>query len=298
MSDSSNSNNKRSRGLGQGLGALIPDEPEGEDKDGFIECEIDEIEAATKQPRKQFDESSLEQLASSIEQNGLIQPLLVRKKNQGGGYQLIAGERRWRASQKAGLQTVPVVVRDVTKAEAYALGLIENIQREDLNPIEQARAYEQLLDEFEFTQSQLAEKLGKSRSSIANELRLLTLPGGVQKMLEDGKLTSGHARALVPLSEQKATVLAKRIVRQGLSVRQTEQLVKQIDEDTSTESSAERDSDSKYRDDPHTRDIKNKLQKSLGTKVRLKDRHGEGKVEIYYDDYEILQSVLDRILES
>jgi ParB family chromosome partitioning protein len=238
----------------------------------------------------------LRELAASIEENGLIQPLVVRRV--GETFELIAGERRLRACEMADVQDVPVVIRDVTDAEAYALALVENIQREDLNPIEEALAYERLMEEFEFTQAELAEDLGKSRSTIANAVRLLGLPEQVREMVAAGKLSAGHARTLVPLTERQAVNLAKRIVRQGLSVRKTEQVVKRLDEEGSEEDEGDDEGESSsrgYRDDAQTRMLTREMQKALGTKVELKDKGGKGRVEIHYDDKEVLQSVLERL---
>jgi len=207
-----------------------------------------------------------------------------------------------RACEMADVETVPVVIRDVTDAEAYALALVENIQREDLNPIEEAMAYDRLMEEFEFTQSALAEHLGKSRSSIANAVRLLGLPERVREMVAAGKLSAGHARVLVPLTRRQAVNLAKRIVRQGLSVRKTEQIVGRLDEEGADDGEDEGDDDEAgesssrgYRDDAQTRMLTRELQKALGTKVKLKDKGGEGRVEIHYDDAEVLQSVLEKL---
>jgi ParB family chromosome partitioning protein len=285
---------KKNRGLGRGLGALIP-ESESESEGGLSEIPVADIEPAKEQPRRDFDEDALDELAQSIEKSGLIQPLVVREAED--SYKLIAGERRWRASRRADIEKVPAVVRDVSDAEAYALALVENLHREDLNPVEEATAYQRLLNEFGYTQSELAEKLGKSRSSLSNSMRILDLPTGVLRKLAKGSISAGHARALVPLSDKQAKVVARRIMRQGLSVRQTEELVQELQNNDDEEARRKGKQASRYRDDAQTRDIKDKLQKSLGTKVSVKDKHGEGKIEIHYDDYEILQSVLDRIIE-
>lgn len=283
---------KRRRALGRGLGALIPRQQQGEDTREYHYLEIDQIRPADVQPRRDFDEAGLKELADSIEESGLIQPLVVREADE--GYELIAGERRWRAARLAGEAKVPAVVRQVTDAEAYALALVENVQREDLNPMEEAAAYARLLEEYDFTQEELAQQVGKSRSSIANAVRLLNLPQKVCELVADGDLSAGHARALVGLPADLAQRLATRIVKRDLSVREAEELARKMKEDGETPSSRG-SSKSRYRDDAQTRHITKELQHALGTRVKLKDKHGEGKVEIYYDDYEVLQAVLDRI---
>lgn len=282
--------------MGKGLKNIIPDKAEGEEADKLVDLAVSKIEPAAEQPRREFDEAGLRELAASIEENGLIQPLVVRRA--GESFELIAGERRLRACEMADVETVPVVIRDVTDAQAYALALVENIQREDLNPIEEAMAYERLMEEFEFTQSALADHLGKSRSTIANAVRLLGLPDEVREMVASGKLSAGHARALVPLSRRKAVNLAKRIVRQGLSVRKTERLVKKLSDEDEGEEEGDDDEGSSsrgYRDDAQTRMLTRELQKALGTKVKVKDKGGNGRVEIHYDDAEVLQSVLEKL---
>ena len=304
MTDSNNKPKKRNA-LGRGLKNLIPERNE-DTKSRLFQVPVDEIEKAGDQPRTHFDEAGLEELAESIEESGVIQPLVVREGHgEDGGYELIAGERRLRASKRAGLEEVPVVVREVSDAEAYALALVENIQREDLNPIEEAQAYERLKEELGLTQAELADHLGKSRSAIANATRLLNLPGEVREMVVDGELTAGHARALVSLPDGVAIQLAKQIVHEGMSVRRAEKLAQKVspdddeeDDDEETEESTSSSSKSRYRDDAQVKRIKNDLQTALGTKVELKDKHGKGKVEIHYEDYEILQAVLDRILED
>jgi len=294
MSESDRNSSSGRNALGRGLENLIPDR--GREGPGqLFEVAVEAIDRPAEQPRTHFDDEGLDQLADSIEESGVIQPLVVREGAD--GYELIAGERRLRAAKRAGLGEVPVVVREVSDAEAYALALVENIQREDLNPVEEARAYERLEEELGLTQSELAEHLGKSRSAIANATRLLELPEAVQRMLVDGDLTAGHARALVALSDGEATRIASQVVEEGLSVREAEKLAQRArrDEDASNGSSG---GGSRYRDDAQVTQITNDLQRALGTKVELKDRHGKGRVEIHYDDYEILQSVLDRILEE
>lgn len=260
----------------------------------MIELPLEAIERPDSQPRTSFDDDRLEELAASIEQSGLLQPLVVRPCG-GDHYELIAGERRLRASRMAHLDEVPVVVQRVGDDEAYALAMVENIQRENLDPVERARGYQRLLDEFDYTQAELAEQLGTSRSAIANAVRLLELPDEVQTMLKAGRLAAGHARALTSLPDQAAESVAERIESEEMSVRDVEELVRERHVSQSKASSDEPD-ESPYRRDAQVRRVVDDLQRALGTRVELEDRHGEGRVEIYYDDYEILQGVLDRIL--
>lgn len=293
MADSNDnqSSRQRRRALGRGLGALIPRQQQTANPREYQYLPIDQIRPAEVQPRRDFDEAGLRELADSIEESGVIQPLVVRQAED--GYELIAGERRWRAAQMAGEEQVPAVVKEVTDAEAFALALVENVQREDLNPMEEASAFARLLEEYEFTQSELAQQVGKSRSSIANAVRLLTLPQTVCDMVASGELSAGHARALVGLSSDIARRLATRIVKKGLSVREAEQLAKSMKEQGEPEPKPAKKPT--YREDAQTRHITEQLQHKLGTKVKLRDKHGKGKVEIYYDDYEVLQAVLDRL---
>ncbi len=294
MSNFDDKSPRRRRALGRGLGALIPDEPKEKDrKRQYVHLPTAQIDAAHRQPRTSFDEGRLAELADSIRESGLIQPLVVRERQ--GRYELIAGERRLRACRIAGIDEVPAVIKDVTDLEAYTLALIENIQREDLNPVEEALAYRKLLDDTGATQAELAERVGKSRSALANSVRLLDLPDEVLDLLAAGELKSGHARALVALDEADALQLARRIVDESWSVRKTEEEVRKLRSDDQKPSSPKK---SRYRDDALVRDLTERLQHSLGTRVKLKDRYGKGKIEIHYDDVDVLQSVLDRILDE
>lgn len=293
MTDSNDNkpSRQRRRALGRGLGALIPRQQQGGNPREYQYLDLADIQPAESQPRRDFDEAALRNLAESIEESGVIQPLVVRQVDE--GYELIAGERRWRAAQMAGEEQVPAVVKDVTDAEAYAIALVENVQREDLNPMEEAAAYARLLEEFDFTQEELAQQVGKSRSSVANSVRLLTLPQKVCDMVASGDLSAGHARALVGLPSDIALRLATRIVKKGLSVREAEQLAKSMKEEGEAKPKPKKKP--AYREDAQTRQITNQLQHALGTKVKLRDKHGKGKVEIFYEDYEVLQAVLDRL---
>jgi len=215
----------RQSGLGRGLGALIPSDVTDNPDATFQTIAVTSIHANAYQPREHFDEETLDALTSSVRELGVLQPLLVRK--DGDGYQLIAGERRWRAAKRAGLQDVPVIVREADDMASLEQALVENLHRQDLNVLEEAAAYQQLADDFDLTQAKIAKRVGKSRSAVANTLRLLTLPTAVQRYVSDGRLSAGHARAILALeteAEQKA--LADRIVSDGLSVRDTEQILK------------------------------------------------------------------------
>ncbi len=293
MANSDDDSPRRRRALGKGLGALIPREDEdAPPAERYVELPVAQIRAARRQPRSEFDDERLAELADSIAESGLIQPLVVREKQ--GSYELIAGERRWRACQIAGIDTAPAVIKDVTDTEAYTLALVENVQREDLNPVEEALAYKKLLEDTGASQTELAEQLGKSRSALSNSVRLLALPDDVLDLLAAGELSSGHARALLSLDDDEAVRMARTIVAQGWSVRKTEQEVKKAHSDDDGSSTG----GSRWRDDALVRDLTERLQHALGTKVKVKDRHGKGRIEIHYDDVDILQSVLDRILED
>ncbi len=216
---------KPKRGLGKGLEALFADNDTADVSVSTLA--IGEIEPNQEQPRKEFSPEALSQLAESIKEHGILQPLVVRPRPN-GRYQIVAGERRWRASRIAGLTELPVIIRELTDEQAFEVALVENLVRADLNPIEEAMGYRTLIETFSMTQERIAQRVGRSRSAVANALRLLSLPKEVLSMLEKGNLSSGHARALLPLSEKDALEAANRVVSQALSVRQTEQLVKQL----------------------------------------------------------------------
>jgi len=278
------------KGLGRGLGALIPsvDDSVGSAQ---LQISIDKISPNPLQPRNNFAETSIDELAASIREKGVIQPLLVRPS--GSGYQLIAGERRLRAARKAGLNELPVVVRDVTDNEALQLALVENLQREDLNAIEEAHAYRRLQEEFGLRQEEVAGKVGKSRPAIANSVRLLLLPEEVQREVAQGKLPVGQARALLAL-EREALVLsaAREVIAKGLSTRETERLVRRL-------KSGRR----KRRDgalDPDLRSLIEGLQRWLGTKVRLvqSGTPGRGKIEIEYYSNVDFERIVGKIMNG
>lgn len=283
----------KKRGLGRGLSALMSDvsmdEPSTSsgDRGPASTLPIEVIVPNPDQPRKTFDPDELSDLARSISEKGVIQPLIVRPL-AGGDYQLVAGERRWRAAQQASLHEVPVVIRDFSDLEVVEIAIIENIQRSDLNPVEEARGYRQLMDRFGHTQEKMAESLGKSRSHIANVLRLLQLPDSVLDFLVEGKLSAGHARALITAENPEA--IAKKIVAEGLSVRAVEALVKKGQADTSSKATPTRDAPEK---DADTRALEGDLSAALGMPVALShDQGGEsGSISIKYKSLDQLDEL-------
>ena len=276
--------------LGRGLSALIPDAPAVPSaSERALEIDIDLLRPNRDQPRTTMDESKIEELARSIKSNGIIQPIVVRKADH--GYEIIAGERRWRAAQRAGLLKVPVVVRDIPEERLLAAALIENIQREDLNPIEEAQAYRRLTEEHHLTQDQIAEAVGKDRSSVANYLRLLKLPTEVKSNLSAGALSMGHARALLGLSDEGEQLrLAREVVAKNLSVRETETLVKKGPQPPA----ANRDETPK---DVHTRAAEEKLRFALGTRVRIARTGKGGRIEIDFQNEDELQRLYEQLTE-
>lgn len=282
----------RPSGLGRGLGALIPDAAQsGTDADtGYHEVPIDAITPNSNQPRVNFDDELGESLAKSVQELGVLQPLLVRKSND--GYELIAGERRWRAAQAAGLTHVPVIIRQSDDLSSLEEALVENLHRQDLNCLEEAAGYQQLVDEFSMTQAQVATRVGKSRSAVANTLRLLQLPASVQRLVSDAKLTAGHARALLALDETDAIDgMAKRIVKDDLSVRQTEALVKENEAtpDLSTTSSTG-GSPGKTKD-AALLELEDLLSRRLDTSVSVTLGSKRGKVVIDFADLDDLERI-------
>ena len=263
-----------------------------------VTVRISEVEPNRKQPRQNFDEEKLEELAESIKTFGLLQPILVQKRD--GYYEIIAGERRWRAALKAGLKEVPVIIRDYTEKEILELSLIENIQRENLNPIEEAQAYKRLMDEFGLGQNEVAQRVSKSRPAVANSLRLLKLEENVQKMLIDGQISMGHARALLPLEipEEQLTV-AQKIAQKELSVRETEKLVK---ERLKTGSDTKELKPEEQKEDPSIeiiyKQIEERLQQTLHTKVAIqRKRNGHGKLLIDFYNSDDLEKIIDRLTD-
>jgi ParB family transcriptional regulator, chromosome partitioning protein len=272
--------------LGRGLSALIPDAPAAPER--TFDVDIDLIRPNRFQPRTSMDDERLEDLARSIRANGVIQPIVVRRV--GDGFDLVAGERRWRASQRAGLLKIPVVVREIPEDKLLAVALIENIQREDLNPIEEAHAYRRLADEFSLTQEQIAESVGKDRSSIANYVRLLKLPNEVRECVASGGLSMGHARALAGISDEAALLrVARDVIGRQLSVRETEALVRK-----DSAPPAEKEEPAK---DVHTRAAEEQLRFAMGTRVRIVRKGKRGRIEIDFTSEDELQRIYELLTE-
>ena len=285
------------KALGKGLGALLPTRqihhpapPEALPEDAALALAIDSIDPNPLQPRRVFQSDRLSELAQSIRANGIIQPLVVRRS--GERYQLVAGERRWRAAKLAGLVSVQAVVREIPDDRLLEITLIENLQREDLNPLEQARAFERLGREFGLTQEQIAQRTGKDRSTISNFLRLLKLPNEVQAMVERGALSFGHAKALMGLdSPETIHLMAKRAAQLSLSVRQTEKLVTNLIHPP--------EKVEKQREiDPNVKEAERSMRASLGMAVTIQDKHGKGKVVIEYANLEDFDRLMEALVEA
>lgn len=271
--------------LGKGLGALIPEKPSSdlEGKKVFHFCGIEEIQPNAFQPRKVFDDEQLKELVGSIREKGILQPLIVRRK--GESYELIAGERRWRAAQKAGVKEVPILIKDVPESEILELSLIENIQRENLNPIEEAEAFKGLVDHFHLTQEEVSRKVGKDRTTVANTIRLLKLPPEIRQSLADGAISMGHARAFLSLDGLEKQKLAfKKVLAASLSVRQTESLVKRIHSKGHPGHS---------KNNQEWSPIVEELQRVLGTKVRIVGKRNRWRIEINFYSQEELDRIID-----
>lgn len=272
--------------LGKGIGALLTSASDDGGRKYFL-CPIEELRPHDQQPRKYFDDAKMTELVASVREKGIIQPLVVRRLED--HYQIIAGERRWRAAQKASLHEVPVVIQDVTEEMAYEMAIIENIQREDLNPIEEAEAYRQLIDRFELTQEEAGKRVGKDRSSVANSMRLLRLPSIVQNDVVNGALSMGHARALLSLEDAQDILEAReQLLHKKLSVRETESLVRKI-----KNFATQPKKPGKPQPDPELQYLAEELQRSLGTHVSIHSKKKGGKIEISYFSAEDL----DRLLE-
>ena len=295
------------KGLGKGLGNLIPESDKEAQKTKVVEkvvekkvivkepaetiVKINEVEPNKNQPRRTFDEDALLELAESIKQHGVIQPLIVKKRDK--YYEIIAGERRWRAAKMAGLKEIPVVIKDLSDQEIMEVALIENIQREDLNPIEEAQAYQRLIKEYNYKQDELAERVSKSRVAVTNSMRLLKLDERVQKMIIDDMISVGHARALLAITDsEKQYTIAMKVFDEKLSVRETEKLIKNLDKQVKPKVNTTPENDFIYRD------IENKLKESMGTKVIIKNKsNNKGKIEIEYysqDDFERIVDILKK----
>lgn len=299
---------EKRKALGRGLGALLPSSPPAAprpahtsaapaqvaattEKRSHFKAQIEDIYPSPEQPRRRFDETLLDELAQSIREHGIIQPLIVRERPE-GGYFLIAGERRWRASQRAALLEVPIVVQHVSSQESFERAIVENLQRADLNVIEEALAFQRLSDEFGLTQEEIAAKVGKERSTVANSMRLLKLPESVRTMVEEGRINMGHARALLALpNAADIDICARGVASEGLSVRATEAMVRKRLHPPSPKSAAPAKNAS-------VRDVENRLTKSLGAAVTLTEhKSGKGgRIEIKYADLDDLDRLLERFL--
>ena len=279
---------KKPSGLGRGLGALLGDDVMKTESSGSLSLPISQVETCSSQPRKRFDDESLQELADSISQHGIIQPLTVRKLSS-GYYQIIAGERRWRAARLAGLQEVPVIVIEADDRKAAELAMIENLQREDLNPMEEAAGFQSLIESYHMTQEEAAQRVGKSRSAVTNALRLLGLTPSVRKLVEEGKLSAGHARALVPLSPSLQESAANAIVSGGLSVRQTEALVKRL-------SAEKKEAQAKDPDEvDYLAEAQNELKARLCRGVKIVPGRKNGRIELEYYGVDDLNDLLDAL---
>lgn len=288
------------RSLGRGLGALIPKGVSLAAPAAERRVPVSEIQPNPRQPRRYFDEQRIAELAESIRQQGVLQPLVVRKSDS--GYELIVGERRFRAAQRAGLERVPVIVKEVSDAESLEMALVENIQREELTPIEEALAYRQLMDEFQLTQEDVAKRVGKSRPVIANLLRVLNLPEEIKEDVDRGNLSVGHARSLLALeTPQKQIELARQVIHQSLSVRETEALVARTVEGTAPATAQGQPPDPEKpvgHVDIYLKAIEEELMRELGTKVRLHTRKKGGKIEIEYYSSQELDGLLARLRKT
>ena len=285
----------KKRGLGRGLDALLGGSDKGQEVPvaSTGQIPVDLIQRGRYQPRRDFDEAALKELADSISAQGIVQPVVVRPLN-GGGYELIAGERRWRAAQMAGLSEVPAVIREVDDRTAMAMGLIENIQRQDLNAVEEASALHRLLNDFGLTHQQVAEAVGKSRSAVSNLLRLLDLDTAVKTLVEERKLEMGHARALLTLDAVAQRAAAQEVVDKALSVRETESLVKGLQETMPSEENPKTKPQPKP--DPDVDRLIQNLSEKLGAQIKLQQgRSGKGKLIISYNSLDELDGILDHI---
>jgi ParB family chromosome partitioning protein len=299
------------KALGRGLAALIPGAPSPVSSlavesaaprprngagAGPHTIAIEDVHPSSEQPRKTFDGERLDELAASIRTQGIIQPLIVRAR-AAGGYELIAGERRWRAAQRAGLHEVPAVIRDVAPSQAFEMALVENLQREDLNPIEEAAGYERLIAEFGYTQEKLADRVGKERSTVANSLRLLRLPDSVRDLVAQGRLSMGHARALLGLDSVDAMErLARRTVAQDLSVRKVEETVRR-DRSGDAGGGEKAGTATAGRPSPNARDLGLQLTRALGTRVDVNETApGRGHIAIHFHSLDQLDTLLERLV--
>ncbi len=287
---------KREGRVGKGVGALFHTDDVIEnvlDNQNVVELKLTEIEPNKSQPRRKFDEEKLAALAESVSEYGVLQPIVVKKLDT-GFYQIIAGERRWRAARMAKLKKIPVVIKELDDRETMEIALIENLQREDLNPIEEAEGFQELIDNFKLTQEQLSQKLGKSRPAIANSLRLLNLPSEIRQYLIEGKLSSGHARALLAAENKEIQLAAaKKIIDEEMSVRQTEAYIAQLQKKPKNKPKVAQEEEIKR----YIVSLENSLSSVFGTKVKIHNNKNKGKIEIQYysnEDFERIMSMIKR----
>ena len=278
-------------GLGKGLGAILSDKYDSQalefaDNSQIVELRIIDVEPNRDQPRKDFDKERLDELADSISKHGVIQPIIVTKKND--IYQIVAGERRWRASKQAGLKKIPAIIRNYDETKIMEVALIENLQREDLNPVEEALGYKSLMENFSLTQDKISERVGKSRSAVANSIRLLNLPEKILKMLEKGKISTGHAKVILSVSNENDQIhIAEIIVERQMSVRETENFIK--NKTKAKKLGTKVSSEVKLA----IKDMENSFSKYLGTKVKIRETNGKGKIEISYFSHEEFERIAE-----
>ena len=277
------------KALGKGINAFFPQSQDEKEEEAVQEIKVKDCRPNPYQPRKKFDQESIEELKQSIKQHGILQPLVVRKSIK--GYEIVVGERRYRAAKEAGLDVIPVVVRDFSEQEMMELALIENLQREDLTPIEEAKAYETLIKQLSMTQEELAKRLGKSRPHIANHIRLLSLPDPVINLISNGELSMGHGRALLGLKDKKKIIpLVEKVRKEGLNVRQLEKLIQQLNDNVSRETTKKKQEEKK---DIFLKEQEQALREKFGTSVTIKKNKKKGKIEIEF----LTPEDLNRILE-
>ncbi|MFO8060914.1 MAG: ParB/RepB/Spo0J family partition protein [Bacillota bacterium] len=284
--------------LGKGLEALLGGVDETDESEGVKEIGLDEIRPNSFQPRRSFTEDKLRELADSIRVHGVVQPIIVRKT--GEGYELVAGERRWRAAKMAGLNGIRAIVGDFEEHEMLEIALVENLQREDLNPMEQARAYQSLQEEVGLTQAEVAERIGVSRPQVANVLRLLRLPDEVQEMVREGKLGLGHAKVILGLEEEDRVQFALGVVEAGMTVRQAERAVESRKKGSEGAEGKPKSQEEAGQDDSvlFVRDVEQQIGRALGTRVSLRDRGGRGRIVVEYFDYEDLERIIEVIVDG
>ncbi|MBD7913097.1 MULTISPECIES: ParB/RepB/Spo0J family partition protein [Clostridium] len=276
--------------LGKGLGALIPDDVQSNDSSNNLLISLNKIKSNNEQPRKAFDNDKIVELAESIKHHGIIQPLIL--KEQGKEYVIVAGERRWRAAKLLGLKEVPAIIMELTEKQVLEISLIENIQRQDLNPIEEALAYKKLLTDFNITQEELSKRIGKSRTAITNNLRLINLDDRVQQYLIEGVISEGHGRTLLGITDGDLQYeISQKIIDEKLSVREVERLIKNILDSDNNRKKVNNNNEL----NPYYKDVRDKLQDYFGTKVKLSSKNNKGKIEIEYYSEEDLQRILDII---